>query len=134
MARKFGAVLAGVGVLAVCVAAGAGEDKTPSIKEIMKAVAAKETGLCGKCAAAGKAEKWEDAQKFSKQLAACVSSLPKNACPKGDADSWAKLSKEFAEQAAAVSKAAEAKDAKEFAAAMKAFTGSCKACHDAHKK
>ncbi|MCE9564854.1 MAG: cytochrome c [Planctomycetes bacterium] len=133
MIRKFGAVLAGFAMVALCIAVDAADDKSPTTKEIMKTVFAKETGLCGKCVAAGKAEKWEDAQKLAKTMAECGAALPKNKCPKGDADSWAKLTKEFAEQTEAISKAAEAKDAVKFAAAVKTFTGSCKACHDAHK-
>lgn len=133
MVRKFGAVLAGFAAIALCLAADAADEKkAASIKDVMKTIAGKE-GLCAKCGGAGKAEKWEDAQKFAKDLAACAANLPKNKCPKGDAASWEKLSKQYAEQAAAVSKAAEAKDAKEFGAALKTFTGSCKACHDAHK-
>ncbi|MBA4189833.1 MAG: hypothetical protein C0467_17765 [Planctomycetaceae bacterium] len=132
MVRKLGAMLAGFGMVAVCLAVNAADDKSPSTKEIMKAVSSKE-GFCGKCVAAAKGEKWEDAQKFAKQLVECAAALPKNKCPKGDAESWAKLTKEYAEQAAAISKAAEAKDAKEFGAAVKTFTSSCKACHDAHK-
>ncbi len=133
MIRKCGAMLAGFGVLALCLAVNAEEKTTPTIKEVMKAVAAKETGLCGKCAAAAKAEKWEDAQKLAKQLSECAAALPANKCPKGDAESWAKLSKQYAEQGAAISKAAETKDPEKFTVALKAFTGSCKACHDAHK-
>jgi hypothetical protein len=134
MARKFGAVLAGLVVMALCVAVDAGEDKAAPTKTVMKTLFAKDTGLCGKCAAAGKGEKWEDAQKLAKSLSDCAANLPKNKCPKGDADSWAKQTKEFAELADAVSKAAESKDKDKFAAAIKAFTGTCKACHDAHKK
>jgi cytochrome c556 len=132
MVRKFGAVLSGFAAIALCLAAEAADEKVAPIKTVMKTIAGKE-GLCAKCGAAGKGEKWEDAQKIAKDMAACAANLPKNKCPKGDAASWEKLSKQFAEQAAAVSKAAEAKDSKEFSAALKAFTGSCKTCHDAHK-
>lgn len=129
MVRKFGAVLAALAVVALCQAA---EEKTPTVKQVMKAVAGK-NGLCAQCNTAAKAEKWEDAQKLAKQLTECCAALPKNKCPKGDADSWAKLTKQYAEQGAAINKAAADKDSKAFTSAIKSFTGSCKACHDAHK-
>jgi len=135
MIRKFGALLTGFAVAALCVAVDAADEKKPpTIKEVMKAVAAKETGLCGQCAAAAKAEKWEDAQKLAKKMAECASALPKNKCPLGDAESWAKLTKQYAAQAEAVSKAAESKDTEKFNDALKTFTGSCKACHEAHRE
>ena len=130
MLRTFGAVV--VGVVAVCLVAGAADDKTPKIKDVMKTVAGKD-GLCAKCNAAAKDDKWEDAQKLAKQLTECGAALAKNKCPKGDGESWTKLSKQYAEQTVAISKAAEAKDAKEFGTAIKTFVGSCKTCHDAHK-
>ncbi len=132
MVRKFGALLAGLGVVALCVAGNAADEKAPTIKEVMKAVA-KDPGLCGKCNAAAKAEKWEDAQKLAKELIKCGEALSKNKCPKGDGGSWKKLTKAYAEQTVAISKAAEAKDSKAFGTAIKTFTGACKTCHDAHK-
>ena len=132
MLRKF--VLAFVGAVAMTLVLGSvgAEEKTPSIKDVMKTVAGKE-GLCAKCNTAAKGEKWEDAQKLAKSLAECGVNLTKTKCPKGDAKSWEKLTKQYCEDAAAVSKAAEKKDGKEFATAIKTFTGSCKTCHDAHK-
>lgn len=132
MLRKAGLVFAGVVGLVLAMDAVAAEEKTPSIKQVMKAVAGKQ-GLCAKCGAAGKEMKWEDAQQLAKTLSDCCANLPKNKCPKGDAASWQKLSKQYADQAAAVSKAAQDKDAKAYSAALGAFTKSCKTCHDAHK-
>jgi cytochrome c556 len=132
MVRKFGAVLAGLVVIVVCLSVDAADEKTPTTKQVMKTVAGKE-GLCAKCNAAGKDAKWEDAQKYAKQLSECCANLPKNKCPKGDAESWEKLSKQYAEQAAAINKAASDKDAEKFGQAIKTFTTACKTCHDAHK-
>lgn len=132
MVRKLGAVFAGLAVVALCLSAGAADDKVPTIKEVMKAATGK-TGLCAKCNEAAKAEKWEDAQKLAKQLSECGAAMPKNKCPKGDAKSWEKLSKQFADDTAAINKAAQDKDSKAFAAAIGTFTKSCKTCHDAHK-
>jgi hypothetical protein len=136
MLRK--AAMMFVGTLALVLVLGtatADEKKTPSISTIMKAVAGNKTekGLCGKCLAAGKEEKWDDAQKLAKSLCECVANLPKNKCPKGDADSWEKLSKKFADQAKVIEKAATDKDSKAFTEAVGTFTKSCGACHSAHK-
>jgi cytochrome c556 len=132
MLRKFVLVFAcAVGTTLVLGQVGA-EEKAPGIKEIMKTVAGKE-GLCAKCNAAAKGENWDDAQKLARSLAECGVKLTKTKCPKGDAESWEKLSKKYCADAAAVSKAAEKKDTKEFAAAIGTFTKSCKGCHEAHK-
>lgn len=132
MARWFGAALSALAVVAMSLSGGAADEKGPTAKDVMKAVAGK-TGLCAKCAGAAKAANWDDAQKFAKQLNECGLALTKVPCPKGDAKSWEKLTKEYCGQTAAVSKAAQAKDAEAFGAAVKTFTSSCKTCHDAHK-
>lgn len=137
MLRKAGMVFAAtLGLVIVLGSVSADEKKdTPSIGTIMKAIAGNKTekGLCGKCIAAGKDQKWEDAQKLAKSLCECVANLPKNKCPKGDADSWEKLSKAFAEQAKVIQKAADDKDSKAFNEAVGSFTKQCGACHMAHK-
>ena len=137
MLRKAGWMFAGtLAVVLVLGGANADEKKTPLINEIMKAIGGTKTekGLCGKCAAAGKDEKWEDAQKLAKSLSECCANLPKNKCPKGDADSWEKLSKQFAEQAKAIEKAAADKDSKAFGESIETFTKACGACHMAHRQ
>jgi cytochrome c556 len=98
----------------------------------MKAVNGK-TGLVAKTEGAVKDGKWEDAQKLSKQLAEAGAALAKNDVPKGDAKSWEKLTKLYADQTTAIDKAATDKDAKALEKAVKAFKGGCKTCHDAHK-
>lgn len=127
----FGAMIAAV----LALGSSAADEKVVPIKTIMKTIAGskKEKGLCGKCIEAGKGEKWEDAQKLSKDLANCVANLPKNPCPKGDGKNWEKLSKLWAEQAKAIQKAADDKDAKAFNEATAAFTKACGACHKEHK-
>ncbi len=132
MLRKFGAVFAGLAMVVVCLAGNAADEKGPAVKDVMKTVAGKE-GLCAKCNAAAKVEKWEDAQSFAKKLNDCGVALTKTPCPKGDAESWKKLTKQYCEQTVAVNKAATDKDAKAFGAAIKTFTSSCKSCHDIHK-
>ena len=136
MLRKSGVMFVGMVSLVIALGTAFADDKTPTIKEIMKTAFDTKTtkGLCSKCATAGKDMKWEDAQKLAKSLTECCANLPKSAKPaKGDAESWEKLSKQFSEQSKAVAKAAEDKDSKAFDEAIKAFTGSCMGCHMAHK-
>lgn len=133
MARWFGAVAAALAVVAMTLSGSAADEKGPAVKDVMKAVAGK-TGFCAKCAGAVKAGDWAEAQGYAKKMADCGVALTKTPCPKGDAKSWETLTKRFAEQTAAVNKAAEAKDSDAFGTAIKTFTGSCKTCHDAHKK
>ena len=135
MLRKAGIALAGVIALVPILGTAAADEKTPSIKEIMKTVASSkaEKGLCAKCADAGKSANWDEAQKLAKTLTECCANLPKTKCPKGDAASWEKLTKQYAEQSKAIAKAADDKDAKAFGDAISAFTRACSNCHMNHK-
>src|SRR5262249_16002928 len=115
MLRKFGVVFGGGVAIVLGIGSAGADGKNPAIKEIMKAVGGtkaekKKDGLCSKCVTAGKGENWDDAQKFGKQLKECAAALPSNKCPKGEKESWEKLTKKYAEQAAAVAKAADDKD------------------------
>jgi cytochrome c556 len=59
--------------------------------------------------------------------------LGKNPCPKGDKESWAKLTKKFADVTKEISDAVGKKDADAVGKAAGAFGKNCKECHDAHK-
>jgi cytochrome c556 len=109
------------------------EDKKPAdIHTIMETVPGKK-GLVAKVTAAAKGEKWDEAQKMAAELKQFGEDLGKNDPPKGGKDSWAKLTKKFAEQMSDIEAGAKAKDAAAVEKAAKAFGGSCKACHDSHK-
>ena len=135
MLRKAGIALAGVIALVPILGTAAADEKTPSIKEIMKTVASSkaEKGLCAKCADAGKSANWDEAQKLAKTLTECCANLPKTKCPKGDAASWEKLTKQYEENATALQKAAEKKDKKAALEAHKKLSGMCMSCHKVHK-
>jgi cytochrome c556 len=130
-----GALLAG---FSLCVAldaatATAADDKKPAaIDVIMKKVNGKK-GLVAKVEEAGKGEKWDDAGKDAAEIKKLTADLGKNDPPKGDKDNWAKLSKKYAEQGAAIADAVEKKDAKALATAVKSIKGGCKECHDTHQ-
>lgn len=135
MVRKAGLLFAGMAGLVICLGGAVGQDKDIDVHEIMHTVGGtkKEKGICFKCATAGKAMKWDEAQKYAKELAACGVAIGKNKCPKGDPKSWEKLTKRFGENTQAIAKAADAKDAKAFNAAIGTFTKSCKECHSVHR-
>jgi cytochrome c556 len=107
-------------------------DDAPEISEIMKKVCSKK-GACSKVETAVKDGKWDDAQKEAKTMTDLGSKLGKNSPPKGDKEDWDKLTKKFSTQAKAIADAADKKDSDGATTAIKAFKGSCKACHDAHK-
>jgi cytochrome c556 len=132
MVRKIALALAMLVAVGFAVSTSAQDKKTPSSKEIMKKVNGK-TGLCAKCGELSKTEKWEDALKTAKDLKEMGEALGKNKPKKGEAESWEKLTKAYAEQTAAIFKAVEAKDADKVKSAIGAFTKGCKTCHDSHK-
>jgi cytochrome c556 len=108
------------------------KDKVTDVSTIMKKVNGKK-GLTAKVSDAAKGGMWEDAQKAGKELKEMSAALGKNDPHKGDKASWEKLTKKYAEDGAAISEAADKKDADAVAKAAKTFGGACKTCHDAHK-
>jgi hypothetical protein len=132
-------ILAGaLGLMAVVLAAGTGaraedkkDDKLPTISEIMKKGHDKTDGYIAKIRSAAKDGKWEDAQKYAKTLAFFGENLGKNKPTKGDAESWEKLTKKYAENTKLALKGTEDKDVK---TVNKALGGiNCGECHKVHK-
>jgi len=97
------------------------DDKTPSIKDVMKKAHGGKPKLCEKVAT-GKASKEE-----KQELVELYTALTKNKPPKGDADSW----KEKTEALVAAAKAC-LDDDKEGPDKLKKAVA-CKSCHEAHK-
>lgn len=122
-----------VALLASLASVQAGEEKTPTTKEIMKKLADKEAGIVAKAAKLGKDEKWDDAAKLSKDIKEYGAALGKNKPKKGDTDSWEKLTKKYADTTAEIATAVGKKDAKALETSVKAFSGMCKSCHEVHK-
>jgi hypothetical protein len=125
--------------LALSLAAGAVEaqgDKPPPIKEIMGKLN-KPTGLYYSIGAELKSDApdWAEIQPQSKEVAQLAAALGKNKPPKGDEKDWAKLTKDYAANAAALQKAIAAKDKTAAKAAFDKMGGKlCMTCHEAHKK
>jgi len=139
MLRKFlkATLSATIGAVALILATantGGAEDKKDeklaTIKEIMSKGHKGADAFISKIKSEAKDGKWDEAKDHAKALALFGEQLGKNKPAKGDAASWEKLSKKYAESTKAALKATEDKDAK---AVNKALTINCKECHDAHK-
>lgn len=126
-------VVIGLAGTADTVAQDKKEEKLPTIKEIMAKGHKGTDAYLAKIGKEAKAGKWEDAQSDAKGLAYFGESLSKLEPPKGDAKSWAGLTKKYADATAAVKKAADDKDAKGVEKALGAINASCGACHGKHK-
>jgi cytochrome c556 len=122
--------------LVVLVGAALAQDKVPTIKEIMTRVN-KPGGLYPTISKELKADDtdWDEARAQSKAIAKMAAALGKNTAPMGDPLSWAKLTKEYADNARALDDAVAKRD-KAAANAARARLGgeACKSCHKAHMK
>jgi hypothetical protein len=76
---------------------------------------------------------WDTIQPQAKEYAQLAGSVGKYDPPKGDKESWKKLTAAFAESATALDRAAAAKDKEAAVAAHKTLTQSCMACHREHR-
>ena len=130
----------GVALAAVLVFSplGAQDTKTPDIKSVMKKLNAGPNSLTanlGKDLDEDKPD-WDDIKKETKEFVTFAEALGKNKAPKGDADHWGKLTKEYLENAKALDAAADKKDKKAAVTAHKKLAAptTCKNCHDEHKK
>jgi hypothetical protein len=127
-----------LGMLALTLAVGASnsataqdKDKAPSISDIMLKGHKGPDAYIAKIKGAVKDGKWEDAQGFAKELASFGEHLGKQKPPKGEDDSWKKLTTKYAETTKATYTAAKEKDAK---GVNKGLGGiNCMECHKAHR-
>lgn len=132
------ALAGALGVMVVFLASGATvtaddkkDEKVPTIKEIMQKGHKGTDAYIAKIRADAKTGKWDEAKDYAKTLAFFGENLGKNKPGKGDAGSWEKLTKKYAESTKAVLKGVEDKDAKEVNKALDSIN--CMECHKAHK-
>ena len=113
----------------------AADDAVPSIEDIMQKVNKKKGGLHTDVDAALKASSvdWDAVAKKTKQYATLAEFLGKNDPPKGSKQSWAKLTKTYADDAKALNAAAEKKDKTSVTNLHKKLSGECMGCHKVHK-
>ncbi|MDY3554569.1 hypothetical protein R5W24_003693 [Gemmata sp. JC717] len=115
------------------VTAAPADDKLPEIAEIMKKGHAKTDGYITKVKEAVKGGKWEDAQKYAKDMSILGTAIGKNKPPKGDDKSWKALTDKYADTTQKILKGTEDKDAKATNAAIGSMVMSCGGCHSKHK-
>jgi mono/diheme cytochrome c family protein len=76
---------------------------------------------------------WDTIGPQAKEFAQLAGTMGKYDPPKGDKESWERLTTAYADSAAALERAAQAKDREAALAAHKALAGSCQACHMQHR-
>jgi hypothetical protein len=76
---------------------------------------------------------WDKVQFQMKEYTELVQSMAKHDPPRGDKESWAKMTGSFAEAASALQKAVLAKDKEGAAAAQKNIAKTCTSCHLQHR-
>lgn len=76
---------------------------------------------------------WDKIQPQTKEYAQLAASMSKYDPPKGDKESWTKLTGSFSKSATDLERAAVAKNKTDALAAHQELTTSCKACHNAHR-
>jgi cytochrome c556 len=108
-------------------------DKPKSIGEIMKKAHAGDKAFKAAITKALKAKDFEEAGTTMKAWGALAPQLGSFDPPEGDKASWKKLTKKYATDVKALSKAIEDKDGKAAGKALKAINSSCGACHKVHK-
>ncbi len=138
--RKFGvrcAVLAALGVAMVVFSNSgsitAANNAEPTIKEIMQKVNGGKPSLCAQLGAVKKEDpKWDELAAKAKELVPLAKAMGANTPPKGDAESWKKLTANYAKAAEDLDKAIAAKDVKA-ATEAHAVIANCGVCHTPHR-
>jgi hypothetical protein len=127
--------LCGLLNLATTGPAGAQGSKTPPIKEVMKKLHAGANSPLTTLRADLQDEQpdWPTVQRATREFVTLGAALGKNNPPKGDKQSWAKLTAQYLEHAKALDTAAQRKDKRAALAAHTRLNDSCKGCHTAHR-
>jgi hypothetical protein len=117
-------------------AAALAQDKVPTIKEIMARLN-KPGGLYPTVSRELKSDNvdWNELRQQAGSFAKLAAALGGNTPPTGEPESWARLTKAYADSARALDDAAGRKDHAAANAARARLGGeACKTCHKAHKK
>lgn len=130
---RMAALMALLALFGLTMSSGAADE--PSIKDIMNKAHKGGNSILAKLGKDLKAASpdWAEVTKLSKELVSLGNALGKNKPPKGEKESWDKLTMAYQDTAKALLSAAEKKDQKTAAASQKKLSGMCGACHKAHK-
>jgi len=133
--RRWATAAVVLGLLAAVMQAGAQDKKPPTIKQVMDKLhkGANPPIVNLKKALSAEEPDWSAIQKTTKDFVILGAALAKNDPPRGDKESWAKLARQYFDNAKAMDDAAEKKDKEATVAARAKLAGSCMACHRAHK-
>lgn len=133
--KTFVLVAGSLVVASATLLAGQGEEKTPSIKEVMNKLhkGAKAPLATLKTQLNAASPNWDRIEKETKDFVILGASLAKNDPPKGEKASWKKLADSYFADAKALDDAAKAHDLAAAKAARDKIQASCKACHVPHK-
>jgi hypothetical protein len=114
--------------------AGPGGGSRP-IKDIMIKLNKGQQALTPLIAAALKAESpaWDTIQGQTQEVVRLATAMGQSEPPRGDKDSWQKLSAAYVESATALDKAAQAKDRDAALTAHGELSKSCMGCHRQHR-
>jgi hypothetical protein len=123
-----------VSVLILALQPGGAEARDPTIKDVMSKL---HKGL----SPLGQLKRdlqeddppWAEIQKTTHQFVVLGAALGKNDPPRGDKESWAKLARQYLENAKAMDESAQKKDRDGALAGQARLAGSCNACHKAHR-
>ena len=124
-----------MGLAALWTPLSAEDDEEPSIKAIMTKAHKGGNSLLAMLGKDLKAAdpNWDDIHKKTKELVKLGTSLGKNVPPKGDKESWEKLTKSYLDTAKQLDAAVAAKENSKAVTAHSKLTKTCMACHKAHK-
>jgi hypothetical protein len=127
-------MVATLGLVGLGGLAGA-QDDAPSIKKIMGQLHKGQKALLPGIQAQlkGGSPDWGEVKKGSKLIVDLAGTLPSLEPPKGEKESYAKLSKAYLASAKNLKEAADAEDLNKAQASAKKLGGTCKTCHAAHK-
>jgi cytochrome c556 len=131
---KAAAALVPMVLMLTAVVAGQ-DDKTPTIKELMRKLHKGANAPLSKTRDALKSDSpnWDNLRKQTKDLVALAASLPKNDPPRGDKAAYRELADDYYGNSKKLDDAAKDEDLSSARAAAKKLGESCKACHTAHK-
>jgi cytochrome c556 len=129
-----------LGLGAVCAVSApplpAQADKPSEVKQVMVKVNKTGTGLYPTIVQELRQDdtNWDEVKKDAKEIARLTATLGKLDPPKGEKDSWQKLTKAYAENTKALDAAAAKMDKEATKAAAAKLGESCDTCHKAHRK
>jgi hypothetical protein len=125
-----------VGAALLALRTGGASAKDPTVKEIMDRLhkGANAPLVHVKKELQSAQTDWDDVQKMAREFDALGAALGKNAPPAGDKASWARLAKDYGDNAHALDDAAQKKDKRAGLSAQAKLAGSCTTCHKAHRQ